>query len=92
MAALHLFRRLAVREVHLLSELDEGYPYTVVAVYRITVGRHRWCMLHLQTDESLTNIVIEKDVFTESEELLVCVGVIEIVLVYTGRNSFGKLS
>jgi len=62
MAALHLLRRLALREVHLLSELEEGYPYAVVAVDRLTVGRHRWCILHLQMDESVTKVVVEKDV------------------------------
>ena len=36
--------------------------------------------------------VIEKDVFTEPEELLVCVGVIESMLIYTGRNSVDKLT
>jgi len=74
MAALHLFRRLAVREVQLLSALEEGYPYAVVAVDRITVGRNRWCILHLQKEESITKFVIEKVVFTEPEELLVYVG------------------
>jgi hypothetical protein len=48
MAALHLLRRLALREVHLLSELEDGYAYAVVAVDRLTTGRHRWCILHLQ--------------------------------------------
>ena len=56
MAPLHLHRRLALREVHVLSVLEEGYPYAVVAVDRITVGRHRWCILHIQKDESVTKI------------------------------------
>ena len=60
MAALHLLRRLAVREVQLLSTLEEGYPYAVIAVDRITVGRHCWCTLHLQKEESITKVVIEK--------------------------------
>ena len=90
MAALHLLRKLALREVHLLSELEDGYPYEVVAVDRLTIGPHRWCILHLQKDESDTKFVIEKDVFTYPEELLVCVGVIESVLVYTGPNSHGS--
>ena len=92
MAALHLLRRLAVRDVHLLSALEEGYPYAVVALDRLTVGRHRWCILHFQKDESVTKVVIEKDFFTEPEELLVCVGVIESGLFYTGRNSHGRLT
>ena len=58
MAALHLLRRLAVREVHLFSELEEGYLCAVVAVDRLTVGRHRWCILHLQKDESVSKVVI----------------------------------
>ena len=62
MAALYLLRRLALRDVHLLSALEEGYPYTVVAVDRLTVGRHRWCILHLQKYESVTKVLIEKDV------------------------------
>ena len=37
-------------------------------------------------------IVIEREVFTEPEELLVCVGAIESVLIYSGRNSDDKLS
>jgi len=64
MAALQLLQRLAVREVQLLSALEEGYPYAVVVVDRITVGRHRWCILYLQRDESVTKVVIEKDVFS----------------------------
>ena len=87
-----MLRRLALREDHLLSELEEGYLYAVVAVDRVPVGRYRWCILHLQMDESVMKIVIEKDVFTEPEELLVCVGVIECVLIYTGRNSHGRLT
>ena len=86
MAALHLPKRLAVREVQLLTALEEGYPYAIVAVDRITVGRDRLCIFHLSKEESVTKVVIEKDLFTEPEELLVCVGVIESVLIYTGRN------
>jgi hypothetical protein len=48
MATLHLLRRLALREVHLLSELEEGYQYEVVGVDRIIVGLHRWSILHLK--------------------------------------------
>ena len=59
---------------------------------RITVDRHRWCILHLQKEESVTKVVIENDIFTESEEVLVCVGVIQFVLVYTGRKSHGRLT
>jgi hypothetical protein len=54
MFALHLMRRLAVREVHLFSEFEEGYPYAVVEVDRLTVGRHRGCIFHLQKHESVT--------------------------------------
>ena len=67
MAALHLLRRLAVREVQLLSALEEVYSYAVVAVDRITVVRNCWCILHFQKEESITKVVIEKDVFTEPE-------------------------
>ena len=81
MAALHLLRRLELREIHLLTELEEGQHYAIVAVDRLTVGRHHWCILHLQKDESVTKVVIEKDVFTEPEVVLVCAGVIVSVLV-----------
>ena len=37
-------------------------------------------------------VLIEKDAFSEAEELLVCVGVVVSVLIYTGRNSDGRLS
>ena len=87
MAVLHLLKRLAGREVHLLRELEVGYPFAVVVVDNITVGRHRWCILHLRKEESITKIMIEKDVFTEREGLLGCVDAIESMLIYTGRNS-----
>ena len=60
MAALNLLRRLAVLEVHLLSEHEEGYPYAVVAFDRISIGRHRWCILHLETDGSAMKVLIKK--------------------------------
>jgi len=63
MAALNLLRRLAVREVHLLNELEEGYPYAVVAVDRIIIGRHRWCILHIEMGGSDMKFLIEKDAF-----------------------------
>jgi hypothetical protein len=90
MAALQLLRRLAVREVRLLSEFEEGYPYVVDAVHRITVGCHRWCILHIQREQSNMKVVVENDVFNKSEELLVCVGVIESVFIYTWVNSVGR--
>ena len=54
---------------------------------RITVRRHHWCVVHLRKDDSITKVVIENEVFTEPEELLVCLGAIECVMVYSGRNS-----
>jgi len=90
MAALQLLKRFAVREVRFLYELEEGYPYVVVAVDRITIGRHRWSILHTQRDESILKVIIENDVFTAMEELLVCVGVIQSVLIYTGLNTVGR--
>jgi len=89
MAALQMLRRLAVREVHFLRELEEGYPYEVVGVDRITVGRHQWCVVHLK-DDSITKVVIEKEVFIEPEELLICLGAIECVLVYSGLNTVDR--
>ena len=50
MDALNLLRILAVREVHLIKDLEERYPYAVVAVDRNSIGRHRWCILHLERD------------------------------------------
>ena len=92
MAALHLLRRLALRAVHSLSALEESYPYAVAAVDRLTVGRYRWCILHVHKDESVTKVVIENDVFTVPEGVLVCAGVIQCVLVYTGRNFHGSFT
>ena len=37
-------------------------------------------------------VLIEKDAFSESAELLVCVGVVMCVLVCTGRNAKGRFS
>jgi len=82
-----MLRSLAVREVHFLRELEEGYPYEVVGVDRITVGCHQWCVVHLLKDFSITKVVIEKSVFTEPEELLVFLGVIKCVLVYSDLNT-----
>ena len=92
MDALQLLRRLAVHQAHLLSTLEEGYPYAIVAVDRITTGRHRWCILHLQKEESVTKVVLEKDVLTECIEVLVCAGVIDSVFVCTRRNFHGRLT
>ena len=60
MAALHLLRRLALRDVHLLSELEDGYPYAAVGVDRIRYRPSSVVHLHLQKAESVTNFVIEK--------------------------------
>ena len=90
MASLQLLRRFAVGDVRLLSKLELGYPYVVVAVDCITVGRHQCCILYLQREEFIMKVVIENEVFTKAEELLVCVGVMESVLIYTGRNSLGR--
>ena len=62
----------------------------VIGVDRITVCRHRQCILHLQKEENILKVVIEKDIFTEPEELLICVGAIESVLIYSGQNSDDK--
>ena len=47
MAPMALLRRLTVHEICLLQELQENYPYAVLGVDRITVGPHRWCILHV---------------------------------------------
>ena len=91
MAALNMLRRLAVLEVHLLCEL-EGYPYAVVAVDRISIGRHRWCIFHLQNDGSVTKVLIERLFFRAGRSTRLCGGVIVSVLFYIGLNSDGRLS
>ena len=68
-----------------MGELEEGYPCAVVAVDRICINRHRWYILQLEKDGSDMKVLIEKDVFSEAEELLVCVGLIVSVLIYTVR-------
>ena len=35
-------------------------------------------------------VLIEKDAFSEAEELLACVGVVVCVSIYTGRNVDGR--
>jgi len=74
-----------VREVRFLRELEEVYPYEVVGVDRVTVDRHHWCVVHLLKDDAITKVIIQKELFTEPEELLVCVGAFECVLIYCGR-------
>ena len=48
---------------HILSELEEDYPYAVVAADRISIGRHRWCILHIEKEGSAIKVLIENDVF-----------------------------
>ena len=60
---------MAVREVGFLNELEEGFPYAVVAVDRITVGRHHWSILHVKRHDSVMKAVLETNVFNEAEEL-----------------------
>jgi hypothetical protein len=91
MAALGLLRRLAVGEFRLLHELEENHPYHVVAVDRITVGHHRWCILHFE-DASYVKVFLQADAFSEPEELIICVGLVLCVIVYTGRNADGRLA
>ena len=67
-----MLKRLAVREVSFLRELEVGYPYEFLGVDRVTVGRHHWCVGHLLKDDLITKAVIEK-VFTDPEELFDCV-------------------
>ena len=90
MSALHLLRRLAVLEGRFLHELEEGFPYAVVAVDRITVGRHHWSILHVKREDSVMKVVLENNVFNEAGELLLCVGFIESALVCNGLNTDGK--
>ena len=92
MAALALLRRLAVREICLVQELQDNYAYAVLAVDRIIIWSHRWCILHLEKDYLFSKVLLQSDAFTEEEELLICIGLLLYVLVYTGRNVDGKLT
>ena len=69
-AALNLWRRLVLREVHLLNELEEGYPHAVAAVDRICIGRQRWCILHIENDGSDMNFLIENALFQSLKNYL----------------------
>ena len=46
-----LLQCLALGEICLFQELQEGYPCAVLAVHRISVGPHRWCILYVEKDE-----------------------------------------
>ena len=67
-------------------------PVCGFAVDRITVGPHRWGILHLEKDTSFMKVLLEADPFTKAEELMTCVGLVLCVLVYTGWNAYGKLA
>ena len=73
-----------------LLELEEGFPYAVEAVDRITVGQHHWSILNVKRYDSVIKVDLENNVFNEAEELLFCVGLIESVLVYNGLNTAGR--
>jgi len=88
MASMNMLKRLPVRDVRFIRDLEEGYAYEVVGVDRVTVGRHHWCVVHLLKDDAITKVVIENDLFTEPEELLVCLGAIECMLIYYERSTF----
>jgi hypothetical protein len=88
MAAVNMLKRLAVRDVRFLRELEEGYPYEILGVDRVTVVRHYCCVFHVLKDDAITKVVIENEVFTEPEEHLVCLGAIECVLIYYERYTF----
>ena len=91
MAAIALLRRLSVRDVFWLQELQENYPYAVIGVHRITVRPHRWCILHVKKGV-FTKFLVHSEAFAEAVELQICVGLILRVLVYTGRKSDGRLT
>ena len=64
MDVLNLLRKLSNGELHSLHELEEHYPYTVVAVDRITNGPHHWCILTLKKeDASNMKVLLETEVF-----------------------------
>ena len=47
--------------------------------------------MHLEKDDSFSNVLLQSDAFTEAEELLICVGLLLCVLLYTRRSIDGKL-
>ena len=51
---------------------------------RINIGRHRECILHIEKDGSDMKFLIQKYAFPVAEKILVCVGVVVCVLIYTG--------
>jgi hypothetical protein len=93
MAAMSLLRRLALGEVCLLHELQEGSPYALFSVNRIDLGPQRWCIIHVEMDKgSHKNLLLQTEAFSEAEELQICVRLLLCVIVYTGRIIDGKLS
>jgi len=91
-AAMALLRRLAVGEICLLQDVQENYPFAVLDVDCITVGPHRWCILHDEKDDVFSKGLVQTDAFTEAENLQVCLGLLLCVLVYMGRNNDCKLT
>ena len=57
----------------------------------ITIGPNQWCILHLEEDDSFSNVLLQTDAFTEAEEILIFVGLLPSVLLYTRRSIDGKL-
>jgi hypothetical protein len=83
MEALDLLRSLGVRDVLLLHEIGEDYPYADLEVDGI---------LHVEKDASLIKVLLEDCPFSEAEDLQICVGLLLCVFVFTGRNAGGKLT
>jgi hypothetical protein len=75
MADMALLRRLALGEICLLQQLQEAYPYAVFEVDRISVGAHRWCILHMEK-EVVTKFLVQTKAFSEAEESQICVGLL----------------
>ena len=77
-----LLERLAVGDLHFLSELEVFYQYTVVAVDRILIDHRQWCIVTAGNADALyMKVLLLSDAFTEEDELKICAG---LTLVYTG--------
>ena len=79
-----IMRRLGTGELLYLNSLELMHQYTFTHLKRITVGRHRWCILTLSGMHS--GLLMAKDAFTANEELAINVGLMTAVLVYRGLD------
>ena len=45
----------------------------------------------MEKDDSVLKVLLQSDAFSEAEDVLICVGLLLCVLLYTGRNADGNL-